>query len=157
MSRDQFFRKRWAGSTPIGAVDPTVCACAATQALLAGGGALGWSTATGTYGQFVDHPSNLPVSASGMLRSSILQRVDDCGGLDNASQLSLRIKGELADAVDGSKYAGRSPLKTRMDARQLMPRQNIDVRAVAEGDPILHLFSKFYLKYLLTGFKGVCA
>ena len=49
--------------------------CAASQALLAGRGALGWSTATGTYEQFVDHPSNLSVSASGMLRSSILQHV----------------------------------------------------------------------------------
>jgi hypothetical protein len=39
-----------------------------------------------------------------------------CGGLDNASKLSLRIKGELADAADGSKYAGRSPLKMRYDA-----------------------------------------
>ena len=82
--------------------------CAASKALLAGRGTLGWSTATGTYGQFVDHPSNLSVSASGMLRSSILQRVDACGGLDNASQLSLRIKGELADAADGSKYSQTS-------------------------------------------------
>ena len=50
--------------------------CVASQALLAGRGALGWCTATVTYGQFVDHPSNLSVSANGMLRSSILQRVD---------------------------------------------------------------------------------
>ena len=50
--------------------------CAASQALLTGRGALGWSTATGTYGDFVDHPSNLSVSASGMLRCSTLQRVD---------------------------------------------------------------------------------
>ena len=77
-----------------------------------------------------------------MLRSGQHPAAGRCGGLDNASQLSLRIKGELADADDGSKHAGRSPLKTVIEARQLMPRQNIDVRhgAVAEGDPALHLF-----------------
>ena len=31
------------------------------------------------------------------------------GGLNNVSQLSLRIEGELGDAADRSKYAGRSP------------------------------------------------
>ena len=49
--------------------------CAASQALMAGRGALRWDTTTGTYGDFVSHPSNSSVSASGMLCSSILQRV----------------------------------------------------------------------------------
>ena len=126
--------------------------CAASQALLADRGALGWSTATGTYGQFVDHPSNLSVSASGMLRSSTLHAAGRCGGLDNASQLSLRIKGELAAAADGLKYAGRSPLKTRIEARQLMPRHRISTCARLRKEiQYCNFLSKSCLKELSSG------
>ena len=70
MSRDQFFRKRWVGSTPISAVDPTVCGKPDTP-----DGPRSTRVVHG-YGDFMDHPFNLPVSASGMLRCSTLQRVD---------------------------------------------------------------------------------
>ena len=76
MRRDQFVGKRWAGSTPIGDVDPTVCGKPGTSGGPRSARVVHAGTATGTYGQFVDHPSNLSVSASGMLRSSILQRAD---------------------------------------------------------------------------------
>ena len=55
---------------PISAVDLTVCDKPGTS-----GGPRGTGVVHG-YGHFVDHPSNLSLSASGMLRFSILQRAD---------------------------------------------------------------------------------
>ena len=121
---------------PISAVDLTVCDKPGTS-----GGPRGTGVVHG-YGHLraVCGPPIEPVCKC--QRHAALQHpaAGRCGGLDDASQLSLRIKEELADAADGSEYAGRSPFKTRIETRQLIPRQNIDVRAVAEGDPVLHLF-----------------
>ena len=73
MSREQFFRKRWAGSTPIGAVVPTVCGKPGTS------GGPRSTEVVHSYGDLRGlraPPSNLFASANGMLRPSILQWVD---------------------------------------------------------------------------------
>ena len=74
-----------------------------------------------------------------MLRSSILQRVDVV-----ASTMPRSCHCELKESWQmppmGRNMLADHHWSRAMTPRQLMPRQNIDVRAVAEGDPVLPLF-----------------
>ena len=71
MSHDEVFRKRCAGSTPIGDVVLTVCG------ILRVSDGPQTTEVVHSYGLFVNYPSHLSERASDMLRSSSPLRIDD--------------------------------------------------------------------------------